>query len=50
MNDITIATHNGTFHADDVFSVAALKYIYPSFKLIRTRDMELISKADVVKQ
>ena len=48
MNDITIATHNGTFHADDVFSVAALKYIYPSFKLIRTRDMELISKADVV--
>ncbi|WP_350636582.1 MYG1 family protein, partial [Pseudoalteromonas sp. GW168-MNA-CIBAN-0100] len=27
---------------------AALKYIYPSFKLIRTRDMKLISKADVV--
>ena len=37
-----------TENADDVFSVAALKYIYPSFKLIRTRDMELISKADVV--
>ncbi|MDT8453545.1 MAG: MYG1 family protein, partial [Gammaproteobacteria bacterium] len=25
MNDITIATHNGNFHADDVFSIAALK-------------------------
>ena len=48
MNEITIATHNGNFHADDVFSIAALKSIYPSFKLIRTRDLELINKADIV--
>jgi len=48
MTDITIATHNGNFHADDVFSVAALKNIFPSFKLIRTRDLELIGKADIV--
>ncbi|MDT8452279.1 MAG: MYG1 family protein, partial [Gammaproteobacteria bacterium] len=48
MNDITIATHNGNFHADDVFSIAALKCIFPAFKLIRTRDLELIDKADVV--
>jgi len=48
MNDKTIATHNGNFHADDVFSIAALKNIFPSFKLIRTRDLELISKADIV--
>jgi uncharacterized UPF0160 family protein len=48
MNDKTIATHNGNFHADDVFSVAALKSIFPSFKLIRTRDLELIAKADIV--
>lgn len=48
MTDITIATHNGNFHADDVFSIAALKSIFPSFKLIRTRDLELIAKADVV--
>jgi uncharacterized UPF0160 family protein len=48
MNDKTIATHNGNFHADDVFSVAALKSIYPSFKLIRTRDLEIIGKADIV--
>ncbi|MDX8405553.1 MAG: MYG1 family protein [Mariprofundus sp.] len=48
MNDITIATHNGNFHADDVFSVAALKRIFPSIKLVRTRDSELISKADIV--
>lgn len=48
MNDKTIATHNGNFHADDVFSIAALKCIFPSFKLIRTRDLAVISKADIV--
>ncbi|NQZ23682.1 MAG: MYG1 family protein [Colwellia sp.] len=48
MNDKTIATHNGNFHADDVFSVAALKNIFPSLKLVRTRDLEIIGKADIV--
>jgi uncharacterized UPF0160 family protein len=48
MNDITVVTHNGNFHADDVFSIAALKCILPSFKLIRTRDLELIKQADIV--
>lgn len=48
MNVITIATHNGNFHADDVFSVAALKSILPPFKLIRTRDLALIEQADIV--
>ena len=48
MNDKTIATHNGNFHADDVFSIAALKCIFPSFNLIRTRDLEIIAKADIV--
>ena len=48
MNDKTIATHNGNFHADDVFSVAALKSLFPSFKLIRTRDLKIIARADIV--
>ena len=48
MTDITIATHNGNFHADDVFSVAALKCVIPSFKLIRTRDLKVIALADIV--
>ena len=48
MTDITIATHNGNFHADDVFSIAALKNIFPAFNLVRTRDLEVIGKADVV--
>lgn len=48
MTDITIATHNGNFHADDVFSIAALKNVFPVFNLVRTRDLEVIGKADVV--
>ena len=48
MTDKTIVTHNGNFHADDVFSIAALKSIIPSFKLIRTRDLDVIAKADMV--
>jgi len=48
MNIKTIATHNGNFHADDVFSIAALKNIFPSFTLIRTRDLDVIGKADIV--
>lgn len=48
MNDKIIVTHNGNFHADDVFSVAALKSIFSAFTLIRTRDLEIIAKADIV--
>lgn len=48
MNSITVVTHNGIFHADDVFSIAALKQVFPSFSLVRTRDSNVISEADIV--
>ena len=48
MNDKTIVTHNGNFHADDVFSIAALKSIFPDFNLVRTRDLAVIAQADIV--
>ncbi len=48
MTDITVVTHDGNFHADDVFSVAALKIILPAFELIRTRDTQTIAQADIV--
>lgn len=48
MTEITIATHNGNFHADDVFSIAALKQIFPNVNLVRTRDYEEMDKADLV--
>lgn len=48
MTGLTVVTHNGNFHADDVFSIAVLKHVYPSFNLVRTRDKALMDSADIV--
>ena len=42
----TIATHSGSFHADDVFGVGVLMGVYPSHTLVRSRQDELIDAAD----
>ncbi len=42
----TIATHDGKFHADDVFAVATLLLIEKDATVIRTRDRETIASAD----
>ncbi|MES2947365.1 MAG: MYG1 family protein [Pseudomonadota bacterium] len=42
----TIATHSGSFHADDVFGVGVLMGVFPSHTLVRTRKQELIDAAD----
>jgi uncharacterized UPF0160 family protein len=42
----TIATHSGSFHADDVFGVGVLMGVFPSHTLVRTRHDELIDAAD----
>lgn len=41
-----IATHNGTFHADDVFGVGVLMGAFPSHELLRTRQQAAIDAAD----
>ncbi|MES2877436.1 MAG: MYG1 family protein [Pseudomonadota bacterium] len=47
MNDHkTIATHSGSFHADDVFGVGVLMGVFPSHTLVRTRNNALIEAAD----
>ncbi|MGV3570437.1 MAG: MYG1 family protein [Ramlibacter sp.] len=43
-----IATHDGTFHADDVFGVAVLAAVFPDHELIRTRDADRLAGADSV--
>ncbi|WP_394790456.1 MYG1 family protein [Rhodoferax sp.] len=48
MTHTTIATHSGTFHADDVFGVGVLMGVFPSHSLLRTRDKALIATADFV--
>ena len=41
-----IATHSGSFHADDVFGVAVLACVFPEHTVIRTRNAEEIARAD----
>lgn len=43
-----IATHNGKFHADDVFGVSLLKQLYPDATVVRTRDEDVLNSADIV--
>lgn len=43
----TVATHNGVFHADDVFSLALLYLLGLVGKLVRTRDPKVLAEADM---
>lgn len=45
---VILATHNGTFHADDVFAYTVLKTVFPLHELVRTRNEETLAKADIV--
>ncbi len=47
MEKITIATHNGTFHVDEVTAYAILNYLFPDNELIRTRDLNIINTANI---
>lgn len=45
----TVVTHDGSFHADDVFSIAAFQLLFgKDVNVVRTRDEEIIKKADIV--
>jgi uncharacterized UPF0160 family protein len=41
------ATHDGTFHADDVFAVAALRRRFPGLAVVRSRDPAVLAAADL---
>jgi uncharacterized UPF0160 family protein len=44
-----LVTHNGTFHADDLFATATLSILNKgNIKIIRTRDPKIIESADFV--
>lgn len=42
-----IATHDGSFHADEVFAVAALGLLPEPVEVVRTRDPDLLAAADL---
>ncbi|QST02083.1 MYG1 family protein (plasmid) [Pontibacillus sp. ALD_SL1] len=43
-----LITHDGTFHADEVFAYVFLKELFPHAPLIRTRNLSLIQEDDIV--
>lgn len=43
-----IATHDQTFHADDVFAIATLKQLFPDATIIRTRDKQKLAECDLL--
>jgi len=49
LNQKKIAVHSGTFHADDVFSVACLTGLmeYSGAEIVRTRDPEVLAGCDI---
>ena len=42
-----VATHDGSFHADDVFAVAALGLAHPEIEVVRSRDRAVLDACDV---
>ncbi len=42
-----VATHDGSFHADEVFAVAALTLLEPTVDVVRSRDPKTLAAADV---
>jgi uncharacterized UPF0160 family protein len=50
---VTLATHNSSFHADEVFATACLKIYFEDLKnnktkIVRSRDTEITDKADIL--
>ncbi|MDF1573311.1 MAG: MYG1 family protein [Bacteroidales bacterium] len=44
-NKVTVVTHNGIFHADEVFAIALISCIHGKLEVVRTRDKKIIDQA-----
>jgi uncharacterized UPF0160 family protein len=42
-----VATHNGSFHADEVFAIAALGLLGGPVEVVRTRERDALAQADL---
>lgn len=40
-------THDGVFHADDVFGAALLRLVYPAIEIKRSRDLKVLAAANI---
>jgi uncharacterized UPF0160 family protein len=42
------STHDGRFHADEIFALAVLNLFYPDLEIIRTRDENIYKNTDII--
>ena len=42
------STHDGRFHADEIFALAVLNLFYPDLEIVRSRDEKVYKKADII--
>ena len=42
------STHDGRFHADEIFALAVLNLCYPDLKIVRSRDENVYKNADII--
>jgi uncharacterized UPF0160 family protein len=42
------STHDGRFHADEIFALAVLNLIYPDLEIVRSRDENVYKNVDII--
>jgi uncharacterized UPF0160 family protein len=42
------STHDGRFHADEIFALAVLNLFYPDLEIVRSRDENVYKNADII--
>jgi uncharacterized UPF0160 family protein len=42
------STHDGRFHADEIFALAVLNLFYPDLEIIRSRDENIYKNTDII--
>jgi uncharacterized UPF0160 family protein len=42
------STHDGRFHADEIFALAVLNLVYPDLEIVRNRDENVYKNADII--
>ncbi len=47
LEPLRVVTHDGSFHADEVFALAALRLAHGTIGILRSRDPEVLAKCDL---
>jgi uncharacterized UPF0160 family protein len=42
------STHDGRFHADEIFALAVLNIVFPDLEIVRSRDEKVYKNVDII--